>query len=200
MKVGYVRVSTVEQNVDRQVESLTKLGVERMFIDKMSGKNMERPNLQLMLDFIREGDVVYVHELSRLGRSLKDLLQITEKLEKKKVELVILEQNIDTSTPTGQLVFVLLGAIAEFERKTIKERQREGIELAKRRGVYKGRKKRTLPADFDKYYRMWLVRDITRSQLARTIGISRPVLLRLMNEYKEKLDMESKLAMLDSGN
>ena len=200
MKVGYVRVSSVDQNEARQVESLNKLGVERLFIDKMSGKNMERPNLKLMMDFIREGDIVYVHELSRLGRSLKDLLKITDMLQDKKVELVVVDQNIDTTTPAGQLLFVVMAAIAEFERKTIKERQREGIELAKLRGVYKGRKKRVLPPDFDKYYRMWLVRDITRSQLAKTLGISRPVLLRLMNEYKEKLNMESKLAMLDSGN
>lgn len=127
MKVGYVRVSSTDQNEARQVESLNKFGVERLFIDKMSGKNMERPNLKLMMDFIREGDVVYVHELSRLGRSLRDLLKITDMLQDKKVELVVVDQNIDTTTPAGQLLFVVMAAIAEFERKTIKERQREGL-------------------------------------------------------------------------
>ena len=149
----------------------------------MSGKNMDRDGLRNMMDFIREGDSLCVLELSRLGRSLPDLIKITDDLQKKKVSLVVLKENIDTSTPTGRMIFYMLAVIAQFERETILERQREGIEQAKLRHVYKGREKRILPDNFEDYYKQWLAREISRSQIARDLKISRPVLISLMNQY-----------------
>ena len=183
MKIGYVRVSTVEQHEDRQLAAIKQWGAEKIFIDKMSGKNMDRDGLRNMMDFIREGDSLCVLELSRLGRSLPDLIKITDDLQKKKVSLVVLKENIDTSTPTGRMIFYMLAVIAQFERETILERQREGIEQAKLRRVYKGRQKRILPDNFEDYYRQWLSRDMSRSQIARELKMSRTVLLKLMNQY-----------------
>ena len=183
MKIGYVRVSTVEQHEDRQLAAIKQWGAEKIFIDKMSGKNMDRDGLRNMMDFIREGDSLCVLELSRLGRSLPDLIKITDDLQKKKVSLVVLKENIDTSTPTGRMIFYMLAVIAQFERETILERQREGIEQAKLRRVYKGRQKRILPDNFEDYYRQWLSRDMSHSQIARELKMSRTVLLKLMNQY-----------------
>ena len=140
MKIGYVRVSTVEQNEARQVEALEKLGVQKIYIEKKSGKNLDRPVLQEMLDFIREGDTVYVHDLSRISRSLADLLELVELLQKKRVHLVSEKESINTETPTGRLFLSIVGAINEFERTNLLERQREGIAIAKREGKFKGRK------------------------------------------------------------
>ena len=185
MKIGYVRVSTVEQHEDRQLAAIKQWGAEKIFIDKMSGKNMDRDGLRNMMDFIREGDSLCVLELSRLGRSLPDLIKITDDLQKKKVSLVVLKENIDTSTPTGRMIFYMLAVIAQFERETILERQREGIEQAKLRHVYKGRQKRILPDNFEDYYKQWLSREISRSQIARDLKISQPVLISLMNQYEK---------------
>lgn len=191
MKIGYVRVSTVEQHVDRQIAKITEWGAEKFYIDKLSGKDMNRPELQKMLEFVREGDVVCALELSRLGRSVKDLIKITGQLEEKKVELVVLNDNIDTSTPTGRMVFHFLAALAQFERETIRERQMEGIIQAKLKGVYKGRKKRVLPDGFERYYRLWLSREISISQISREVHICRPVLRRLMREFAEKYSKDA---------
>ena len=191
MKIGYVRVSTVEQHEDRQMVAIKNWGAEKIFKDKLSGKNMEREGLKNMLDFIREGDTLCVLELSRLGRSLPDLIKITDELQKKKVSLVILKENIDTSTPTGRMIFYMLAVIAQFERETILERQREGIELAKLKHIYKGRQPRKLPENFDYYYSQWLARRMSRSQIARELKISRPVLLKLMRQYEEQLASET---------
>lgn len=187
MKIGYVRVSTVEQHEDRQMVAVKNWGAEKIFIDKLSGKNMERDGLKNMLDFIREGDTLCVLELSRLGRSLPDLIKITDELQKKNVGLVILKENIDTSTPTGRMIFYMLAVIAQFERETILERQREGIELAKLKHIYKGRQPRKLPENFDYYYSQWLARRMSKSQIARELKISRPVLVNLMKKYEEEL-------------
>ena len=139
MKVAYVRVSTVEQNQARQIEALEKFNIEKWYIEKVSGKDTKREQLQLMLDFVREGDEIYVMDFSRLSRSVQDLLDIVEMLNDKKVKLVSLKENLDTSTPTGKLMLTVIGAIAEFERMNILERQREGIAIAKKEGKYKGR-------------------------------------------------------------
>ena len=127
MKIAYVRVSTVEQNETRQIEALKRYGIEKWFTEKVSGKNTNRPQLQQMLEFAREGDTIYIHDFSRLARSTRDLLDITERLQEKGIHLVSNKKNIDTSTPTGKLLFVIVSAIAEFERTNLLERQREGI-------------------------------------------------------------------------
>ena len=140
MKVAYVRVSTAEQNEGRQLEALKKYDVEKWFTEKVSGKDTNRTELQNMLEFVREGDTVYIHDFSRLARSTKDLLEIVELLNSKGVALVSNHESIDTSTPSGKLMLTMLGAIAEFERTNLLERQAEGIALAKKEGKYKGRK------------------------------------------------------------
>lgn len=184
MKIGYVRVSTEEQNEARQVEALQKRGVEKIYIEKKSGKNLDRPVLQEMLDYIREGDTVYVHDLSRISRSLTDLLNLVELLQKKGVHLVSEKESVNTETPTGRLFLSIVGAINEFERTNLLERQREGIEIAKRAGKYKGRKPRTLD-NIAALYDMWIRREKGKSQISRDYQISRPTLDRLFKEYEK---------------
>lgn len=175
MNLAYVRVSTVEQNEERQIEALKKFNIEKWFTEKVSGKNMDRPKLQEMLDFCREGDTIYIHDFSRLARSTKDLLDIVERLKEKGVHLVSNKENIDSSTPQGKLMLTMIAAIYEFERENMLERQREGITIAKREGKFKGRKPLELD-DFDKYYELYVSRQITKSEMARKLNISRPTL------------------------
>lgn len=175
MNLAYVRVSTVEQNEERQIEALKKFNIEKWFTEKISGKNMERPKLQEMLDFCREGDTIYIHDFSRLARSTKDLLDIVERLKEKGVHLVSNKENIDSSTPQGKLMLTMIAAIYEFERENMLERQREGIAIAKREGKFKGRRPLELD-DFDKYYELYVSRQITKSEMARKLNISRPTL------------------------
>lgn len=191
MKIGYVRVSTVEQNEARQVEALNKLGVQKIYIEKKSGKNLDRPVLQEMLDFIREGDTVYVHDLSRISRSLTDLLNLVELLQKKKVHFISNKEQVDTTTPTGRLFLSIVGAINEFERTNLLERQREGIAIAKRVGKYKGRKPRTLD-HVAELYNMWIRRDKSKAEIARDYQISRPTLDRLFKEYEKSQALGAK--------
>lgn len=191
MKIGYVRVSTVEQNEARQVEALNKLGVQKIYIEKKSGKNLDRPVLQEMLDFIREGDTVYVHDLSRISRSLTDLLNLVELLQKKKVHFISNKEQVDTTTPTGRLFLSIVGAINEFERTNLLERQREGIAIAKRVGKYKGRKPRTLE-HVAELYNMWIRREKSKAEIARDYQISRPTLDRLFKEYEKSQALGAK--------
>lgn len=140
MLVGYSRVSTVEQNEARQLEKLKELGCEKIYIDKCSGKNTNRPEFNKMMDYVREGDVVYVTEWSRLSRSTMDLLTTLNSLENKGVIVKSIKENFDTSTPQGKLILTVFAAISQFERELILQRQAEGIEIAKQQGKYKGRK------------------------------------------------------------
>lgn len=185
MRIAYVRVSSVDQNEARQIEALKKYDIEKWFTEKVSGKDMNRPELQNMLEFAREGDTVYVEDFSRLARSTKDLLELVEQFKAKKIELVSMKENLDTSTATGKLMLTMIAAINEFERANILERQREGIELAKQRGAYKGRKAIEVE-DFGKYYEQYLRRVYTKKELAEELGISRPTLDRLINEYQSR--------------
>ena len=145
MNIAYVRVSSLDQNEERQLEGLKKYQIDKWFTEKISGKDTNRPQLKNLLDFVREGDTVYVHDFSRLARSTKDLLDIVEYLSEKHVHLVSNKENIDSSTPSGKLMLTMIGAIAEFERTNLLERQREGIAIAKQNGVYKGRKEVSIP-------------------------------------------------------
>lgn len=187
MNVAYVRVSTIDQNEERQIEGLKKYNIEKWFSEKVSGKDMNRPQLQQALDFVREGDTLFVHDFSRLARSTKDLLDIAERLDKKGVRLVSNKENIDTHTTTGKLMLTMIGAIAEFERANILERQREGIALAKAKGVYKGRKPTIdkIPNDkWDYYYNQYFNHTLSKAAFAKKLGVSRPTLDKLLDEKK----------------
>ena len=183
MIVGYVRVSTVEQNEARQLDTMNKYNVEKVFQEKVSAKDTNRPELKAMLDFVREGDTIVIHDFSRLARSTKDLLELVELLESKKVKLISNKENIDSSTATGKLMLTMIGAINEFERANLLERQREGIAIAKSEGKYKGRKEVKID-NFEEHYNRYITRKINKSQLAKELGVSRPTLDKLINEYK----------------
>lgn len=147
--IGYARVSTHEQNEARQLAAFEERNADRIFLDKCSGKDAERPQLKKMLDYVREGDTVIVTEYSRLARSTSDLLSIVDRLTGKGVQLVSLKENLDTSTPRGKLMLTMFAGLAEFERAMILERQREGIAIAKAQGKYKGRK--PIPFDTERF-------------------------------------------------
>lgn len=183
MIVGYVRVSTVEQNEDRQLVTMEKYNVEKVFSEKVSAKDTNREELNKMLDFVREGDTVVIHDFSRLARSTKDLLEIVELLEDKKVTLISSKENIDSSTPTGKLMLTMIGAINEFERANLLERQREGIAIAKAKGLYKGRKEIKID-NFEEYYSRYKNREFNKTQLAKELGVSRPTLDKLIKDYE----------------
>ena len=185
MNLAYVRVSTAEQNEARQVEAMKQYRIDKWYIEKVSGKNTDRPKLQELLEFCREGDTIHIHDFSRLARSTKDLLDIVETLTAKGVFLISNKENIDTSTPTGKLMLTMIAAINEFERTNLLERQREGIAIAKAEGKYKGRKPVAV-ADFEKLYQKYQQREITKSGLARELGISRPTLDKLIAEYRQE--------------
>ena len=184
MNIAYVRVSTVEQNEARQVEALQKHGIEKWFTEKVSAKNTNRPKLKEMIDFAREGDTIYIHDFSRLARSTKDLLDIVEMLNTKGISLISNKENLDTSTPTGKLMLTMIGAINEFERTNLLERQKEGIAIAKKEGKYKGRKEIKID-DFYTYYMKYLNREIpNKKELAKALNISRPTLDKLIEEQR----------------
>lgn len=183
MKVAYIRVSSVSQNEARQIEALKKYDIEKWFTEKISAKDTNRPQLQAMLDFVREGDTIYIHDFSRLARSTKDLLAIMEQLQEKKVNLVSNKENLDSSTPTGKLMITMIAAINTFERENILERQREGIALAKKEGKFKGGQvKRIDDNEFNKYFEQYKSREINKGQLAAALKISRPTLDKLLKD------------------
>lgn len=186
--VAYVRVSSAEQHEDRQREALSKYNIDEWFEEKISGKDMDRPQLQECLKYVRRGDTLYVLDFSRLARSTKDLLSIVDFLQGKEVSLVSLKENLDSSTPTGKLMLTMIAAINEFERANILERQAEGIALAKEKGVYKGRKRITIDdlKDFDRLYQMYMNRELSKASLAKKLKISRPTVDRLIEEYRER--------------
>ena len=186
MNIAYIRVSTVTQNEGRQVEAMKSIKIDKWFTDKASGRDTHRPQLESMLDFAREGDVVYVESFSRLARNTRDLLDLLDRTEKKGVKVISLKEGMDTSTPTGKLMVTMIGAIATFEREITLERQREGIKLAKDQGKYKGRKAKELPENFDSLYQQYMSRKITKSKLAELCGVSRPVMDRLLDEYVKR--------------
>jgi DNA invertase Pin-like site-specific DNA recombinase len=165
-------VSTADQNEERQIEALEKFNIEKWYKEKVSGKNTDRQQLKQMLDFVREGDEIYIMDFSRLSRSVTDLLGIVDSLNEKKVRLVSLKENLDTSTATGKMMLTVIGAIAEFERMNLLERQKEGIEIAKREGKYRGRKAQNLD-NFEEVYQSWINNEITAVAAAKLLGVTR---------------------------
>lgn len=182
--IAYVRVSTVDQNEARQLEALERYRIDKWFIDKKSGKDQDRPELIKLLDYVRDGDTVYIKDFSRLARSTKDLLDIIDKLASKGVTLASDKENIDTSTANGKLMLTMLGAIYEFERANILERQREGIEIAKREGRFKGRKKVEKPKDWDAVYSDYISRKCTGVQAMERLNLKKGVFYKFVEDER----------------
>jgi DNA invertase Pin-like site-specific DNA recombinase len=181
MNVAYIRVSTIEQNEARQLEAMKDKNIEKYFTEKVSAKNTNRPKLQEMLDFVRDGDTIYIHDFSRLARSTEDLLNIVNQLNDKGVHLVSNKENLDTSTPTGKLLLTMIGAIAQFERENLLERQREGIKIAKEQGKFKGGQPKAIDKElFEKLKEQYNRREINKVQFAKQLNVSRPTLDKLL--------------------
>ena len=184
LKIGYIRVSTVEQNIARQEVIMKKLDVEKIFIDKISGKNKERPMLKEMMDFVRSGDIVVVESISRFARNTRDLLELVDQLVAKGVQFVSMKEKIDTSTPSGKFMLTVFGAVAQLERDYILQRQKEGIAIARANGKYQGRKK--IQNDrFDEIYEKWKNNEITATQAMKLLNYSKTTFYRRVKEMKE---------------
>lgn len=186
MRIGYGRVSTRDQNPDAQEDALKEAGCDPVFVDKASGKLASRPELDKALIAAREGDEFVITKLDRLGRSLKNLIELSEKLDKKGVNLVVLSQGIDTSTPAGRMFFHILGAIAEFERSLIIERTRDGLEAARARGRVGGRKQALKPRQVRLAQEMYDElggdgkRKHTVQDIANELGVARTTIYRYL--------------------
>ena len=182
MNIGYVRVSSVDQNEQRQIEAIkAEAEIDKWFTEKISGKNTEREKLRQMMEFVRENDTIYIQDWSRLSRSTRDLLDIIETLSAKGVRLVSLKEEFDLSTSTGKLMLGLISSINQYEREITLERQREGIEIAKRRGVYKGR----APKQFDKDLLEEVLdalrnKKMTVTKAAELLGVTRPTIYNIL--------------------
>lgn len=172
-RLAYVRCSTIEQNESYQLSQIQGLQVYKTFIEKASAKNMSRPMLQQLLDYAREGDTIYCMDFSRLARNVRDLLIIIEDLEKRGIRLISIKENIDTGSATGKLLVTLIGAIYEFERANLLERQRMGIEIAKQEKKYKGRKRIEKPANWESVYQQYMTRQIKARQAMEMTGLKR---------------------------
>lgn len=182
MKVGYVRVSSQGQNTARQDVLMEQLGVDRIYSEKICGKNANRPELQKMMDFVREGDMVVVESFSRFARNTRDLLDLVEQLKKKNVQFVSLKETIDTGTPAGEFMLTVFAALAQFERECILERQAEGIAVAKKDGRM-GRPKKAME-DFPSMYQEAKAGKISISKAADRLGISRSTWYRKAGELE----------------
>lgn len=177
MKIGYIRVSTQEQNTIRQEVMMQELGVDELYIDHASGKNTDRPELKKMMDYVRQGDTVTVESISRFARNTRDLLELVERLTDKGVEFISRKEAIDTTTPTGKFMLTVFGAVAELEREYILQRQREGIEIAKQQGRYKGRKP-IEPPNFDAVVAQWQNGEITAVEARKVLKLSKSTFYR----------------------
>lgn len=179
MRVGYIRVSTAEQNTARQEILMEQLGVDKIYIDRMSGKSKDRPQLKDMLTFVRVGDTVIVESISRFARNTRDLLDLVDALTEKGVEFISKKENIDTTTPAGKFMLTVFAAVAELERGYILDRQKEGIAIAKSEGKYKGRK----PAEIDEQlwgslYLLWSEGKISAVEFMGKMGMKKSTFYR----------------------
>lgn len=184
-KIGYVRVSSVDQNPERQLEGLD---LDKTFLDKASGKNTDRPQLEAMIDYARDGDVVFVHSMDRLARNLDDLRRVVFKLTDKHVKIQFVKENISFTgedSAMSKLLLSMMGAFAEFERSIIKERQLEGIAIAKKKGVYSGRKPSLDENKLEELNRL-IDEGEKKSEIARKLKISRETLYRYLRSKDSK--------------
>ena len=197
MKVGYVRVSTKEQNTARQEILMEQLGVDKVYLEKVSGKNKNRPELKAMLEFVREGDTVVVESISRFARNTKDLLELIEILQEKKVEFISQKEAIDTTTPTGKFMLTIFGAVSELEREYILQRQREGIEAmpidsktgkkkSSKTGRVTGRPSMKYPKNWDKIYNQYITKELNVKQICKLYDIPRSSFYVLVDRYRKE--------------
>jgi DNA invertase Pin-like site-specific DNA recombinase len=183
-RIGYIRVSSLDQQVARQLEGIE---VDKTFTDKASGKDAKRPQLELLLSFVRTGDTVFVHSMDRLARNLDDLRRIVQTLTGKGVRIEFVKEHLSFTgedSPMASLMLSVMGAFAEFERALINERQREGIALAKQRGAYKGRKKSLSQSSIAQLHQR-LTTGISKAQVAREFGISRQTLYQYLRRGED---------------
>jgi len=186
MHVAYVRVSSTDQNEERQIKALESHKIEKWFTEKVSGKDRNRPQLQALFDFVREGDIIYIESISRLARSTYDFLSIVKECEVKGVQLVSLKESIDTSTPQGKFMLTVFGALYELERDNIKQRQAEGIEAALHNGVKFGRPKQSITPEFQRVYKDWKTGQITATAAMRRLEMKPNTFYRRVKEYEMK--------------
>ena len=180
-KIGYIRVSTQEQNTIRQEVLMETLGVDEVYIDRMSGKDTNRPELQKMMEYVRKGDTVIVESISRFARNTRDLLELVERLTAKGVEFVSKKEAIDTTTPTGKFMLTVFGAVAELEREYILQRQREGIAIAKANGAYRGRKPVQRP-EFGRVVALWRGGELAAAEAMRRLDMKSSTFYRRVKE------------------
>lgn len=190
-RIGYIRVSTQEQNTARQEVSLQEC--DKLYIDKISGKDTEhRPQLQAMMDYIREGDTVVVSEYSRFARNTRDLLTLVDRLKQKGVAFVSLKENIDTSTPQGELMMTIFAGLAEFERKQMLQRQAEGIAIAKQEGKYKGRQPIKVDTQaFEREYKAWKAGQQTARKTMQNLNLEPNTFYRRVRAYEANKQAEA---------
>lgn len=184
MKIGYIRISTLDQNTARQEVLMEALGVDEVYIDRMSGKSADRPEMRRMLEYVRRGDTVVVESISRFARNTRDLLELVERLTEKGVEFVSQKEAIDTTTPTGKFMLTVFGAVAELEREYILQRQREGIAIARERGIYKGRKPIDRP-EFQQVVALWRKGGITAVEAMKRLDLKSSTFYRKVRQMEE---------------
>ena len=184
VKIGYVRASTTDQNTARQEVLMESLGVDQVYIDRVSGKNTDRPELRRMMTFVREGDTVIVESISRFARNTRDLLELVERLTAKGVEFVSKKESIDTTTPSGKFMLTIFGAVAGLEREYILQRQREGIAIARDRGIYKGRRSIERP-EFRQVVALWRKGGITAVEAMKRLDLKSSTFYRKVRQMEE---------------
>ena len=185
MKIGYARVSTQDQNLDRQLDNLRSSGCERIFNEKMTGTKSDRPELKTMLLTLRSGDVLVIDSFSRLSRSTKDLLDLVEKLTAMGVHLVSLKENLDTTTATGKLMLTMLSALSQFERDLIAERTIDGLKAARSRGRFGGRPRVGTDKDRKQALAMYHSNAMSNRDIAERFSISQSTLSRWIRAEKQ---------------
>lgn len=188
--IGYIRVSTKEQNTGRQHNDFTVAGItiDRVYEEKISGKNTDRPQLKAMLQYVREGDTVYVESFSRLARSARDFLNIIEELSSKGVQVVSLKEKLDTSTPQGKFMLTVFSAMSQLERESILQRQREGIDLCLAEGRSYGRPSAEISDTFGTHYQQWKAGEIKAVDFMALENLPKSTFYKLVKRYEQTIN------------
>lgn len=197
MKIGYARISTQDQNMNLQMDALKQAGCEKIFYDRISGVKTERKGLNDALNFAREGDVLVVWKLDRLGRSLKHLIEVINNLNENGIGFASVQESIDTTTPGGKLVFHIFGAMSEFERELIRERTQAGLAAARARGRLGGRPNKMNKKDIAMARTLLADKSISVKEICKRFNVSKSTLYKNVRDEKEPEDQESRSGSLD---